>query len=405
MVSGREAGGEVRAGASGDGQGLLEALERKVGIHRHLPPIGDVVLKSSPDDFVVEEVTVEGSVNAIDGFLGAGGVEAGGDYVEVTLVKRGLTTRDAVARVAREFCIPPTAISYAGLKDAAAVTAQSVRFPRRAFPGPVSLPGVALLEPRPATRPLRIGELWGNRFRIRLQTQCSLRSEGVEAFTGTLSTVGVPNYFDFQRFGRRLNLHEIGRRLALGDAEGACRLFVTEPSIAEPLRLRRLRKWAAEAWPDASAIEGRFRGWGRVVEQESQLLGAIRRRGFEAIWKLPFLSSFSMKAWTSYQFNRVVSVPPLRTDAIPLVDGTSEVEGAGTICSRARRLLRPASRPAVVKGTEVTFSLSDHVLELAFMLPKGSYATAVVRSGFRLHCRNLARVTLPVGSGQPQNQV
>jgi TruD family tRNA pseudouridine synthase len=386
----------------------LEELEHRFGICRVRPPLGDAVLTSEPRDFVVEEVTLDGGINTLDGFRpGPSGTPSGpdeddqGDYVEVTLIKRGLTTRDAVAIVARELGVPVTVISFAGLKDAAALTSQSVRLPRTLFGGPISLRRVDLVEPRRATRPLRIGELRGNRFRIRLRVTPPVSQRTADEFAIDVATRGVRNYFDLQRFGRRLNLHEVGAHLITGDAEAACRVFLTGTGPAEPGQLTALREWASAQWPDTDRIEHHYRTKQRQLGQELELLRAVRRHGTDAIWKVPFLSKFCIEAWVSLLFNRQLSGQPDLTGPVALWDGRESARQTSYsevnvpfVCPNARRLLRPGSRPAIVRPTEVGCRTAAGLVELSLFLPKGAYATTVVRAGFRLHSRSLSGVTM-----------
>ena len=115
-------------------------------------------LKRSYEDFVVEEVPLYEP-------------EGEGDHVFFTIEKAGLTTHKAVADIARALGVRPRDIGLAGLKDAHAVTRQTLSVehvdPERILA--LELPRIRVLSARRHRRKLRVGHLAGNRFTIRLQ--------------------------------------------------------------------------------------------------------------------------------------------------------------------------------------------------------------------------------------------
>jgi tRNA pseudouridine13 synthase len=121
----------------------------------------------------------------------------------VRFEKTGLTTPEAVARIARALGVDPRGTGFAGLKDRHAVTVQWASFagadPERALVLCDCVPGVRVLEAvRNATR-LRTGHLRGNRFALRLYVEGG--SERVSALVDEVTRRGFPNYFGAQRFG------------------------------------------------------------------------------------------------------------------------------------------------------------------------------------------------------------
>src|ERR1700759_1318728 len=77
---------------------------------REFPGIGGVI-KQRPEDFFVQEVPLYEPSGA-------------GEHVYCEIQKVGLTTFEAVDRIARALKVPSRDIGYAGLKDARAVTRQ-----------------------------------------------------------------------------------------------------------------------------------------------------------------------------------------------------------------------------------------------------------------------------------------
>jgi tRNA pseudouridine13 synthase len=74
--------------------------------------------------------------------------------------------------------------------------------------------GVRVLETQATERKLRTGQLAGNAFRIRLRD--TRAPEAAQAVLEQLSTLGLPNYFGAQRFGRDGDNAARGRALLLG---------------------------------------------------------------------------------------------------------------------------------------------------------------------------------------------
>ncbi|NJE46328.1 tRNA pseudouridine(13) synthase TruD [Thermococcus sp. GR7] len=77
-------------------------------------------------------------------------------------------------------------------------------------------------------RALKLGHLLGNRFKIIVRDVDESAFERTKEIVRELrSKGGFPNYFGYQRFGeRRVTNHLIGKLLLKGDFEGAARLFL-----------------------------------------------------------------------------------------------------------------------------------------------------------------------------------
>src|SRR5512144_2123205 len=81
-----------------------------------IPGTGGVI-KETPEDFLVEEVPL---------YLPCGE----GEHTYAVIEKRGITTLEAVRRIARALGVADRDIGYAGMKDAFGVTRQTVSIPR-----------------------------------------------------------------------------------------------------------------------------------------------------------------------------------------------------------------------------------------------------------------------------------
>jgi tRNA pseudouridine13 synthase len=149
-------------------------------------------LRARPEDFVVEEIL---------GYAADGE----GEHVLLEVEKRGHETQWVARELARFVDISPVGIGFAGLKDRHAVTRQafSVHLAGRAEPDWTALPheGVRILSATRHRRKLKRGALAGNRFTLTLRDVQGDR-EAAERVLDAMRDRGVPNYFGAQRFGR-----------------------------------------------------------------------------------------------------------------------------------------------------------------------------------------------------------
>ncbi len=167
-----------------------------------LPGSGGV-LKSEPEDFQVEEVPAYAPCGE-------------GEHLYLWVEKRGRSTPEAARVLSRHLGIGEREISYAGLKDRQGITRQLFSVPARVEPEVASFadPEVTVLWSKRHRNKLKTGHLRGNRFRIRIR-----RVKDPAAATAVLERlgkVGVPNAFGDQRFGAGDDNAALGKQLLLG---------------------------------------------------------------------------------------------------------------------------------------------------------------------------------------------
>jgi tRNA pseudouridine13 synthase len=156
-------------------------------------PLGSGVLRTEPDDFVVEEEL---------GFLPSGQ----GQHVLLKVRKRDANTQ-WVARALANLCRSrPMDVGYAGLKDRRAVAVQWFTVPKTPQPSledwaSVRTAEFEVLEAHAHSRKLPRGALAGNRFVIRVR-DVGASDPDIAARVELIGRRGVPNYFGPQRFGR-----------------------------------------------------------------------------------------------------------------------------------------------------------------------------------------------------------
>jgi tRNA pseudouridine13 synthase len=168
--------------------------------------------KVAPEDFVV----VEEEAYAPSGE---------GDHVWLRVRKRGRSTLQVVAELARALGRAEREFGFAGMKDAFAVTEQwiSLEHADVAKVRALALEGIDVVDVTRHANKLRPGHLRGNRFAIVLRGAGAEHVAALSTNLAELQRTGVPNYFGEQRFGKRGANLDKGLELLHGDLRHAAR--------------------------------------------------------------------------------------------------------------------------------------------------------------------------------------
>jgi tRNA pseudouridine13 synthase len=104
-------------------------------------------------------------------------------------------------------------------------------------------------------RPLTPGDIVANRFEIVLRDLSVQEVARVKARSAQVAQAGLPNYFDEQRFGSLSPGEDhIAKRILQRDAEGALRAYLTQPFVGDPAPVRKFKTFAATRWGDWDAL-------------------------------------------------------------------------------------------------------------------------------------------------------
>ena len=380
-------------------------------------------LKRHPEDFRVEELPiVRGGDRGRFGFY--------------RLTKRGMGTIEVVEAIRRRWNLAGAQISYGGLKDRHAVTVQYLTI----LDGPDQPLRESSFELEPAGRldhPYGPAYFRGNRFEMVLRDLSHEAKQFAETALEQLPRDGLPNYFDDQRFGSvGFDGGFIAAAWLAGDHERAFQLAVAEPNPSDRPDTKAEKEILRECWgnwPEAKARLDRSHARSLVtylVDHPTDFRGAFARIRRE-------LRSLYFSAYQSYLWNLLLgnlidrtTRPDQRTPidfkvaTLPLHHNLDMVQAATL---RAWQVPLPASRTPLPPGPardlalevltplgltweeirvkhlkDVFFSKGarpalffaanlSHAtrpddlypgrkkLELAFELPKGAYATMVVK--------------------------
>jgi tRNA pseudouridine13 synthase len=380
-------------------------------------------IKQLPEDFQVEEVTDVAAAQD-------------GPFALYRLEKKGWTTPDALAAVRRRWKIDQRRMSYGGLKDRHAWTWQYLTI----FRGPqrnLTHERLALTYLGQVLEPYTSRNINANRFRLTLRALSRQDIAPAEQALEEVRLQGVPNYFDDQRFGSVAGGGEfVAREMIRGDYDKALRLALTSPYEYDRAAQKKEKALLRRQWGDWGVLlEQLPRGHARSLaaylrHHPGDLRGALDRLRPEL--RGLYLSAYQSHLWNrmlarwlrdhvaaeqllevalrlgKYPMHRILhdnqlaelaalSVPlpsarmQLETDdpRHPLVESIlaeegltieqMKLKGMQTFFSRGERaaLCLPANLKSESAADEQ--HSSKRKLLLAFDLPRGSYATLIVK--------------------------
>jgi tRNA pseudouridine13 synthase len=255
------------------------------------------VIKARAEDFFVEELPLHQPCGE-------------GTQVYILIEKREISTMDALGQIARALEIRRQDIGYAGQKDARAVARQwiSVEHIKIEKLKKLEIPKVRMLEFARHDEKLKMGQLAGNRFVIRLRKLEVAIREAVKIARDVMEISGkrgVPNFFGSQRFGNRSDSHLLGLTIVKGKTEEFVDLLLGGPddgelgAFLEARRCyeRRDYKGALKKWPYGFADQRR--ALKTLIETNGN-----KRKAYNAVDK--HLKKFFVSAYQSEIFNEVL---------------------------------------------------------------------------------------------------
>jgi len=379
------------------------------------------------DDFIVEEITPEGTVLKVGKKFQRR--SAKGDFTHFVLQKRYWNTVQALHEIGKALGCGPKRFGYAGLKDRRALTVQLCSAWGVA---PEQLRSLKLRDIQingawRSSRGIQLGDLAGNAFTItvrRIKPRSSPRVRKILSELGGL----FPNYFGEQRFGTtRFNTHVVGRLIVKGDVEGAVRNYLCFAQGEENPSAREARERLAKEMDYIEALDyfPRHLKYERIIlrhlaDFKNDYVGALRALPRGVL--LMFVHAYQALLFNELLDLRVregsvkplAGVCPANKFGFPDVERARKAKRDGEngflclpvigyesvdLCEDAERLLRkegltPESfrikhfpelsskgtmRPAFAPLKRFRFSQKGDAGVFSFMLPPGSYATSALR--------------------------
>lgn len=298
-------------------------LERDMGIEVYATSTAGIggVIRESVEDFVVEEVLVDGSkatVNPPEDHVQRqvlGSSPAKNAHLVCVLVKRNWDTFMAMQIAAKHLGIPSNRIHFAGIKDAKAVTAQHVTIEEATVEDTEKL-GMRDIELRSVgylRHPISSYYLLGNSFCVTITQighgEVTAQRQMKETVRRLADMGGVPNFYGHQRFGTTRSItHHVGKALVQGDIKQAAMLFLAEPFRAEHPESRQARKQLRETQDYRKALAE----FPKQLRYERSMLKSLAEKPDDFVGAFRMLPSrlrlLFVQAYQSYIFNKSLSM-------------------------------------------------------------------------------------------------
>jgi tRNA pseudouridine13 synthase len=319
-------------------------------------------LRAVPEDFLVEELPLYRP-------SGAGG------HAWLEVEKRGRDTAEVAAEIAAHAGVDSSHVGWAGRKDRDAVARQWVSVPGLdpARATDLAGPGWRVLQAHRHDERLRVGELVGNRFVLRVREVTPAQAEAAVARLATLVARGLPNRFGAQRFGRDGNNVALGARLLRGEPVPAGR------------RQQRLYLSALQAAVFNEALARRPLPPDQLLDGDLALVHATGALLTFAVGDQPLLERLARfevsptgpivghKMRSPRGAARALERAACAHLGVPWVVDLPHLRG---------NLLPGGRRPLRARVDEALATPRDGELELRFRLPPGSYATVLAAELF-----------------------
>ena len=297
----------------------IPKIEKLLGIDAYASKNEGVggVIRESVDDFVVEEVLVDGSKASVNGEVPSRVLDSSLQkqrFLLCVLVKRNWDTFIAVKNIAKFLGIDQARVQFAGIKDAKAVTAQHITLENVLTEdvGKIDIKEISVRPVGYVREMLSLFYLLGNNFTITIKSINCSEARIKESIMQSISELegfgGIPNFFGHQRFGTtRPITHLVGKAIIQGDFEKAAMLFLAKPSVHEHPVSRKARqelestknfRQAQENFPKQLRFERMMLNY--LADNSGDFVGAFQC--------LPIkLQALFVQAHQSFLFNRFLS--------------------------------------------------------------------------------------------------
>jgi len=300
-----------------------------------------------------------------------------GGHLYLLVEKSGRTTPEVARELAAALGAREREVGYAGLKDKRAIAVQRFSLPvpprspdflRRG--AAASGAGWRVLSAGLHGNKLRPGHLRGNRFRVVVRGAVEGAVERAERICAELRSRGAPNLYGRQRFGQRGDNAALGAAILRREAAPRDRflrrlaLSALQAELFNRCLSARLRDGLFDRAIAGDVLRKRQTGGLFVCEDAASDTARVQSGEVDPTGPLPGHSLFAARADALAREASVLSEAGI--DPRSFAAGGGEMEGAR----------RPYRIP--VDDLRIEPAGPD-VLTLEFILPRGSYATCVLR--------------------------
>lgn len=365
-------------------------------------------------DFIVREISLDGDYSTIN-YENNIDILKGNkrNFVECTLVKKGISTFDAVYGIAEFLGIEPNEIGYCGLKDTYGITAQQISIPSKVFLNNLKklkskrFNNFFLKNPRFVNTPKALRQISGNNFQIKIRDCLGKNKDIVNELAKLkkrLLDEEIPNYYGHQRFGINQSLHVIGKNLIKKDYHKALKLFCTY-SNNEAYEIKKLRNELELIWGKWNGCYSLIKNIKKGMNYEKKIFQYLINNPEDYIGALnqtPLLK-FMINSYNSYLYNLVLKNLQKKGlsdfDYLPLIGYKTKIKDK-RIEEEYIKILRKEKvnledyknnefpilsypgrdRKAFYKVTDFDFVFKKDCIILNFNLPMGVYSNLFLES-------------------------
>lgn len=223
-------------------------------------------------------------------------------YSVYTLAKKGIETFSLIEYLSRKNKIPAEEFRIAGLKDRHAFTTQYITIPSSRKLTLLQEENFSLKHIGYSEKPLRLGDLEGNRFVIVVRNLLRGEIDGVIKKAADIESAGVPNYFDSQRFGSVINRNFIAKCLVQKRYEDAVKTHLTMYSPFESACTKKDKRYILQNWEKLPTLTVGSAGLQCIIDEYASTKSWIR-----AYRKMPSnLREIIISAYQSYLWNECI---------------------------------------------------------------------------------------------------
>ena len=313
----------------------------------HGSPLFAARIRTTPSDFeVTEELGYEFSGDGEHDYL----------YIE----KIGANTEWVGRQLAQFADVPPKDVGYSGLKDRNAVTRQWFSVPRWNSPawGDLDIEGVCILDTQRHLKKLRRGAHKRNHFSIVLRGENLAQHHGsMDDRLAAIISLGVPNYFGEQRFGRE------GGNIGLADVWASGKRL---PRHKRSMAISTARSFLFNEILDARVRDG---SWNRVLQGDVANLD-----GTGSVFNVDSVDDDILRRAVEMDIHPTAPLAGDGSDGYPVFDQQPEWMKAF-----AKARVDPGTRSLRLRVNGLESDFDDDSMTLRFNLGRGAYATSVLR--------------------------
>lgn len=384
----------------------------KIGIENYNPKLASGYIKLFERDFIVEEIDQANQILTIqppqEASLLLPLVLPGRTVFLATLIKKGMSTVEAIERIAESLNIPLNCIKYAGIKDARAITAQRIsisRINQNDLGKLQDLPNIIFKDWQLVTQPVDIGQLKGNLFTITVRGETKLDELNFRQTIDKISQKGFINFFSLQRFGSRLINAQLGKLIMQKRYEEAVKIYLTQTNQYESSYFQNARAKINENWESWKEIYKILEPFHYYLYYEKTVVRSLAERPGDYVYALGQIQSQSkifVYAYFSYLFNKLLSRMIMNNQTLPEKlplyrprreiqdlyfkylpeEAFAELDFAGQL--PFLMLNKIYELPTYMAARIFQFRLQDNIAMIEFSLGKGAYATTFLQNIFNL---------------------